>query len=166
MNNWTYEIDGYPRANQKPASGCTLTNTYKNHDSADTWGGTLKGAKEAIAKTLVAWGMPEAVVKLHKISYRDALKEVEESGNEDDLGESRVSESRPSRTLDLLSEFMKVPMVEKLVRSHGMADGVVALLRTVDGNAYEVQIRPAAYGKTDVVPRSESLASRLLSGVE
>lgn len=70
-----YDFNYYPRDNQKPAAGCKIVNSYKNYDDFDTWGGTLEGTKEAIAKTLSKWGIPKLVIE--KISYEDALEGVE-----------------------------------------------------------------------------------------
>jgi hypothetical protein len=39
------------------------------------------------------------------------------------------------------------PDVEQLVNVHYLADGITALMRTKDGNAYEVVIKPAKYGQ-------------------
>jgi len=54
---------------------------------------------------------------------------------------------RPTKITDLVSEFKRMPSVEKVVDYWSQSDGFAALVRTKDGNAYEVTIRPAKYSK-------------------
>lgn len=56
-----------------------------------------------------------------------------------------MDEARSSNIMGLVSEIKKIPSVEKLVDLWTQSDGMAALYRTKDGNAYEITIRPAAY---------------------
>lgn len=58
---------------------------------------------------------------------------------------SKLNEQRPTKLFDITAELEKIPHVEKVVGVEYVADGISALVRTTDGNAYEFQIRPAAY---------------------
>ena len=54
---------------------------------------------------------------------------------------------KSTRTLELLSSFAKSSsMVEKIVDVHSTGRGTVALIRTVDGDAYEVEVTPSYMG--------------------
>ena len=59
--------------------------------------------------------------------------------------EVHLGEARSSNIMGLISEIKKIPSVEKLVDLWSQSDGMAALYRTKDGNAYEITIRPAAY---------------------
>lgn len=55
-------------------------------------------------------------------------------------------EDRPSKAFQLASEIgRQVGSIEKLVDMNYTSNGVVALYRTKDGNAYQVEIKPAKY---------------------
>jgi hypothetical protein len=58
-----------------------------------------------------------------------------------------LNEERASSTLELMSAIKGLPMVDKIVDVHFMRDGSTALIRTKDGNAYEIQIRQAGMGQ-------------------
>jgi hypothetical protein len=62
-----------------------------------------------------------------------------------DKVEACLSESRPTHILDRLSEIGN--LFAKTVRMHGLGDGAVGLFRDRDGQAYEIQIRPAKYAQ-------------------
>lgn len=52
-----------------------------------------------------------------------------------------------TRTFELMSDFAKnSKIVEKIVEIHSTGKGMVALLRTKDGDAYEVEITPSYMG--------------------
>ena len=61
--------------------------------------------------------------------------------------ETAVSEARPTNIAGFINKLRSHPDVEKIVDVHGMRDGMDALIRTKDGNAYELQIRPAEYSR-------------------
>lgn len=58
----------------------------------------------------------------------------------------QINESRPSKAFDLASAIgRQVDSIEKLVDINYTSNGVVALYRTKDGNAYQVEIKAAQY---------------------
>ena len=58
-----------------------------------------------------------------------------------------LKEARTSNTVKMLGNLTKSPDLEKRIHSSTILDGVVGLFRGKDGNAYEIVIRPAMYGK-------------------
>jgi len=56
--------------------------------------------------------------------------------------ETLLNESRPTRISELFSELDKHKSFN-LIDFHGTFDGMVALFRYKDGNAYELKIKPA-----------------------
>lgn len=58
-----------------------------------------------------------------------------------------VSEARPTNILGLIVELKKLPSVEKIIEITTQRDGMSALVRTTDGNAYEIQIRQAEFAQ-------------------
>jgi hypothetical protein len=55
-------------------------------------------------------------------------------------------ETRPSKCLQLASEIgRQVSSIEKIVHINYTVDSVVGLYRTKDGNAYQIEIKPAKY---------------------
>lgn len=52
---------------------------------------------------------------------------------------------RPTRTFDILKAI--TPAIGKRIDAWTTADGVVGLFHSEDGNAYEVEIRPASLSK-------------------
>ena len=61
--------------------------------------------------------------------------------------------ARPTDLLGLVRELTSMPSVEKRVEVSYTADGIAALVRTKDGNAYEFTIRPAEYAKHPTLKR-------------
>ena len=64
---------------------------------------------------------------------------------------SKLSESRPTNLIGLVGEITKIPSIERRVDVWSTSDGVVGLFRAVDGNAYEITIRPAESAKHPAV---------------
>lgn len=64
-----------------------------------------------------------------------------------------ISENRPTDLAGFMMDIKKAPFVEKMVSVVGIHDGMAGLFRGTDGNAYEVVIRPAVYGKVDALKR-------------
>jgi len=72
------------------------------------------------------------------------------------VSEGPNNEQRPDRgnprrlrqtiTYKLISDMVKTDMVSKIVDMHGISDGTVALIRTEDGDAYEVVVKPSYMG--------------------
>lgn len=84
-----------------------------------------------------------------------------------------INESRPTNIIGLIGSkgIGSLPMVEKIVDIRSQADGMSALVRTVDGNAYEVTIRPAEYSKhpdikQKTLPSSEQNESSIMKGLQ
>ena len=58
-----------------------------------------------------------------------------------------LQEAKPSQAFDLLSKIGKLVGYRR-ISAYSQADGYAILLRDdITGQAYEVQIRPAAYGQ-------------------
>lgn len=78
----------------------------------------------------------------------DTLEELQ-NGEEEDLQEesANISESRRTNIMGLIGSrgIGSLDQVEKIVDIRSQRDGMSALVRTTDGNAYEVQIRQAAH---------------------
>jgi len=58
-----------------------------------------------------------------------------------------LKEDRPTQLFQLVTDMRKHPDVEKVVSVNYLADGISAFVRTTDGNAYEMEIRPAPFAK-------------------
>lgn len=59
----------------------------------------------------------------------------------------KVDEARSTNIMGFMGGLSKHPEVEKVVDVFSSYDGMTALVRTRDGNAYEVDVRPAQYNK-------------------
>lgn len=66
-----------------------------------------------------------------------------------------LGEARPTQAMNLLSALLKGARPEdlKVVDTWSQADGFSSLIRMGDGQAYEIQIRPAAYAKHSEINR-------------
>ena len=54
---------------------------------------------------------------------------------------------KQTRTFELLSQIGKnVPAIEKIVDMHSTGRGTVAFVRTDDGDAYEIEVKPSYMG--------------------
>jgi hypothetical protein len=62
------------------------------------------------------------------------------------LVQQLLGEARPSRASEVAGLIGKIPGFEA-VDTIAQSDGYSMLLRSEDGQAYEIQIRPAAYAK-------------------
>ena len=58
-----------------------------------------------------------------------------------------VNEDRATQLFQLVQDMRKHPDVEKIVSVNYLTDGISAFVRTKDGNAYEMEIRPAPFAK-------------------
>lgn len=58
-----------------------------------------------------------------------------------------LKEERATQLSNIIRSFKDSKMVDKIVAVDYMFDGVAGLIRTSDGNAYEIQLRPA--GKSE-----------------
>ncbi|BDR26099.1 hypothetical protein RVBP17_1420 [Pseudomonas phage sp. 30-3] len=56
-----------------------------------------------------------------------------------------LQESRPTRLIDLISSIGKCDFIKDIVSIKSTANGIVALVSTTDGNAYEITLIPAEY---------------------
>lgn len=88
-----------------------------------------------------------------KGSLDDYLKHNEKSTKKKEVKESNIVEGtnrtgeRPVFIGKFLHELTSHPMVEKVVNAHYLSDGATALVRMKDGNAYEIIVTPARFGK-------------------
>lgn len=65
---------------------------------------------------------------------------------------------RPTNIGDLVIDISKIENIKKLLGFRAMANGFVALFAYEDGNAYELEIRPARYAKNkDLLPNKKKL---------
>jgi hypothetical protein len=58
-----------------------------------------------------------------------------------------LNEDRATQLFQLVQDMRKHPEVEKVVSVNYLTDGISAFIRTRDGNAYEMEIRPAPFAK-------------------
>lgn len=58
-----------------------------------------------------------------------------------------LNEARSTRIMDLISELKGLDFVDRILDVRGMSDGFTVFLRGKDGNAYELEIRPASGAK-------------------
>lgn len=58
-----------------------------------------------------------------------------------------INEDRATQLFQLVQDMKAHPEVEQVVEVNYLSDGISAFVRTTDGNAYEMQIRPAKYAK-------------------
>lgn len=61
--------------------------------------------------------------------------------------ELRLDEKRPTQLAEVVAGLKAHPMIDRVISAKYMADGITAFVRTVDGNAYEFQIRAAPEAK-------------------
>ena len=67
--------------------------------------------------------------------------------NSVEVDEIPVNEARATQLFQLVQDMRKHPEVEKIVSVKQLVDGISAFVRTTDGNAYEMEIRPAPYAR-------------------
>ena len=58
-----------------------------------------------------------------------------------------INEDRATQLFQLVQDMRKHPEIEKIVSVNYLTDGISAFVRTTDGNAYEMEIRPAPFAK-------------------
>ena len=58
-----------------------------------------------------------------------------------------LNEDRATQLFQIVQDLKQHPEVENVLEVNYLADGISAFVRTTDGNAYEMQIRPAKYAK-------------------
>ena len=67
--------------------------------------------------------------------------------NSKEAEELPVNEDRATQLFQIVQDMKAHPEVEDIVEVNYLSDGISAFVRTTDGNAYEMQIRPAKYAK-------------------
>ena len=67
----------------------------------------------------------------------------------------KLNEARPTNTFGIVQELRKLPSFDKLIKVESRMDGMVAAIRTKDGQAYEIVIRPVQYAKEIDVPNKK-----------
>jgi hypothetical protein len=58
-----------------------------------------------------------------------------------------INEDRATQLFQIVQDMKQHPEVENVLEVNYLADGISAFVRTTDGNAYEMQIRPAKYAQ-------------------
>ena len=58
-----------------------------------------------------------------------------------------LKEERSTNIMRIITDLRKSDSIEEIVDVRGMSDGFTVFARGVDGNAYEIQIRPASRAK-------------------
>ena len=60
------------------------------------------------------------------------------------VGEAiELDEERPTNIIGLLSSMKKAGVIDDIIEQHYTSDGMVALIRSPDGNAYEIKLKQA-----------------------
>lgn len=104
--------------------------------------GQMTPLKKAAA--LAAAGLAGLVIgyKTHNPNKRMNIR------NSVDIDDTPLTEDRATQLFQLVKNMSQHPEVEKVVNVQSLVDGISAFVRTTDGNAYEMEIRPARYAKT------------------
>lgn len=55
-----------------------------------------------------------------------------------------LREERSTNIMQIIGDLKKMDSVEEVIDVRGMSDGFTVFVRGVDGNGYELQIRPAS----------------------
>ena len=71
------------------------------------------------------------------------MKKLSSIVEEIEVKEKLLNESRPTDMFAKIGSLKLLPWVDKIISEKGMPDGFSAMVRSKDGNAYEIQIRPA-----------------------
>lgn len=67
--------------------------------------------------------------------------------NSKEIPEPPLNEDRATQLFQIVKDMKEHPEVESIVEVNYLQDGISAFVRTTDGNAYEMQIRPAKYAQ-------------------
>jgi len=78
-------------------------------------------------------------------------------------GEKLLTEDRPTQLFTLVQNLNHHPDIDKIIGVNYLADGVSAFVRTTDGNAYELEIRPAPFAKGHDIKRGVTEAVEKLA---
>lgn len=62
-------------------------------------------------------------------------------------GEKLLTEDRPTQLFHIVQNLNHHPDIERIVSVHYITDGISAFVRDTQGNAYEIEIRPAPFAK-------------------
>lgn len=91
----------------------------------------------------------------------------------EDLPSTDITESRSTDIMGLIGSrgIGSLPQVDKIIDIHSQRDGMSALIRTADGNAYEVQIRQAEHAQhpsiiKKTLPKKERTESAIAKGLQ
>ena len=63
-------------------------------------------------------------------------------------GSKILTEDRPTQLFHIVQNLKHHPDIEKIISVHYLADGITSLVRSTDGNAYELEIRPAPFANS------------------
>jgi len=58
-----------------------------------------------------------------------------------------LNEERSSNSMEFVKQMQKLPFVEEILNVHALPDGFTVFFRAEDGNAYEIEMRPASLAK-------------------
>ena len=67
--------------------------------------------------------------------------------SEDFDGDGLLKEDRATQLFEIVKGLRQHPNIEKIIKVNYIADGISVFVRTTDGNAYELEIRPARFAK-------------------
>lgn len=67
--------------------------------------------------------------------------------NSTEIEKPPLNEDRATQLFQLVQDMKEHPEIENVVEVNYLSDGITAFVRTTDGNAYEMQIRPAKYAQ-------------------
>ena len=103
--------------------------------------GKMTPLKKAAA--LAAAGLAGLVIgyKTHDPNKRMNIR------NSVDITDTPLTEDRPTQLFQIVQNMSQHPEIEKVINVQYLSDGISAFVRTTDGNAYEMEIRPARYAK-------------------
>jgi hypothetical protein len=58
-----------------------------------------------------------------------------------------LTEERSTNIMELITDLRGSKFIEQILDVRGMTDGFTVLARGIDGNAYEIEIRPASFAR-------------------
>jgi hypothetical protein len=72
-----------------------------------------------------------------------------------------LNEDRSTNTTEFLKQMQKLPFVQEILNVEALPDGFTVFFRGEDGNAYEIEMRPASRAKGhDAIRKAGSYAKR------
>jgi hypothetical protein len=59
----------------------------------------------------------------------------------------QLNEERNSNIMEFVKQMKQLPFVDEILDVKGLPDGFTLFFRGEDGNAYEIEMRPASFAK-------------------